>query len=231
MASMHGVNLSASLASFPGSPALRDRSPVYSLQLNSQKDVMQISGKAACFAASLAVFSLSACGGGDAEDSRIVQFEVADYKSPCAGVGLYMCSRVRISGAGTYGLFYDNIAGFAQQWGRRYVIEVRETRVSNPPADSSGKSYALMRVISETAALDDASFSINTLAVPSAANGYVRLSTAGGTLLDGTLFTCATTQVCTDVAALVQRNEVMALTFSYSAGASLPLVMTAAVKI
>jgi hypothetical protein len=90
---------------------------------------------------------VAACGGGsDEPQSRTLTLEVADYKSPCSGLVPYMCLNVRSPGESSYGGF-DNIAGFSPQWGHRYVVDVRETKVANPPADASSLKYDLLRVL------------------------------------------------------------------------------------
>ncbi|MEK6917488.1 MAG: DUF4377 domain-containing protein [Nanoarchaeota archaeon] len=47
--------------------------------------------------------------------------------------------------------FYNSIDGFDYEEGYSYVLEVKITKIKNPPADASSSRYDLVKVISKEA--------------------------------------------------------------------------------
>jgi hypothetical protein len=173
----------------------------------------------------LCLLTAAACGSDDAEEEKIVTYEVAAYKAPCYGMIAALCLQVRSPGQSSYVNLGDTVGGFASQWGRSYTIEVSEKTVANLPADGSSVTLQLRRIITETPQPSDTQFTVAT----DGNAQFVQVTTAtGGSLLD-TPFTCETEQACTDLAALATNNPALSLTFAYGATNGLPLVLKAAV--
>jgi hypothetical protein len=76
-------------------------------------------------------------------------FEIAAAKVRCTGVMPMECFRIRRLPDTNWELFYDSIVGFEYEPGFTYVIEVFETQVNPAPADASGLSYRLRRIVSK----------------------------------------------------------------------------------
>ncbi|HKT62784.1 MAG TPA: DUF4377 domain-containing protein [Burkholderia sp.] len=72
---------------------------------------------------------------------------VAPQPVRCTGVAQMDCLQVRSSPAEPWRLWYAGIEGFAYQPGYRYVLEVDEYRVAQPPADGSSIRWVLKRVV------------------------------------------------------------------------------------
>jgi hypothetical protein len=72
---------------------------------------------------------------------------VAPQAARCTGVAPMDCLQVRSSPAEPWSLWYAGIEGFAYQPGYRYVLEVDEYRVAQPPADGSSIRWVLKRVV------------------------------------------------------------------------------------
>lgn len=75
---------------------------------------------------------------------------VGPQRVPCTGVGLRECFQVRGSESDDWELFYSAIAGFEYEPGFAYLLQVRETPVANPPADSSSIRTELVNVLQKT---------------------------------------------------------------------------------
>ena len=96
--------------------------------------------------------TVGACRGATEPGERVRTFEVAPAKVACVSWFPTECLRVRTPPDTGWRLFYDPIEGFAYEAGYRYVIQVAERPVPNPPADGSSLAYRLVRVVSRTAA-------------------------------------------------------------------------------
>lgn len=53
--------------------------------------------------------------------------------------------------AQNWSMFYSKINGFDYEPGYEYVLDVKEERIENPPADGSSVSYTLVKQISKIA--------------------------------------------------------------------------------
>ena len=83
---------------------------------------------------------------------RVFILDVAASRAPCIGSFPQQCLQVRERTDAPYGLFYAPIQGFTFEPGYRYMLQVGERSVANPPADGSSKSYRLIAVVSKTPA-------------------------------------------------------------------------------
>lgn len=76
------------------------------------------------------------------------EFVVEGHQAPCTGLFLTTCMVVD-QGEGP-SLYYDQIDGFAFQWGVRSRIRVEVHRIDDPPEDGSSIEHELIEVIDET---------------------------------------------------------------------------------
>ena len=75
-----------------------------------------------------------------------VILEVAPTKADCVGVAPMKCLLVRQNG-GDWRNFYAPIEGFDWVEGSRYRLQVKVSKIANPPADASSIRYQLVRVL------------------------------------------------------------------------------------
>jgi hypothetical protein len=92
------------------------------------------------------------CSSATGPQEREIRLEISEQRVPCVGVGPQECLQVREQSDASWKLFYGDIEGFAYEPGFRYVLQVAERPVPNPPADGSSLAYRLLRVISRTPA-------------------------------------------------------------------------------
>ncbi|MDR0229182.1 MAG: DUF4377 domain-containing protein [Flavobacteriaceae bacterium] len=117
------------------------------------------------FMVALMIISLSACkstaiptedndkytpGTKQAEPSTTI-FTIAPKKVDCIGVAPMKCLMVKEGKTSDWSFMYQGIEGFDFQEGFEYVIEVKRTKIANPPADGSSIRYTLVKIISKTA--------------------------------------------------------------------------------
>jgi hypothetical protein len=76
---------------------------------------------------------------------------VAPYPVECIGGAAPTCLIVRHSPAHEWQPLYEGIQVFDYEPGFNYIIQVRRTRVRNPPQGGSSFAYHLIRVIEKTA--------------------------------------------------------------------------------
>ena len=98
-------------------------------------------------AAALIAMSCSSAAG---PAERVIRLEVAEQRAPCMAVGPSECLQVREGTEAAWQLFYGEIEGFSYEPGYRYVLEVAQRSVANPPADGSSLAYRLVHVVSKT---------------------------------------------------------------------------------
>jgi hypothetical protein len=75
---------------------------------------------------------------------------VAPYAVECIGGAAPTCLMVRHFLGQEWQPLYEGIQGFDHEPGFDYVIQVRRTRVRNPPQGGSSVAYQLIRVIEKT---------------------------------------------------------------------------------
>ncbi len=83
---------------------------------------------------------------------RIVTAWIGPELVDCVGVGPQKCMQVKTNPDDEYGLFYDQIEGFAYEEGYEYELRVLVEPVQDPPADASALIFTLVEVISQTPA-------------------------------------------------------------------------------
>jgi len=72
---------------------------------------------------------------------------VADATVDCEGVTSQKCLKIKENKEDDWSLFYDSIEGFDFKEGYTYKIEVKITKIKNPPTDGSNLKYKLVNLI------------------------------------------------------------------------------------
>lgn len=80
-----------------------------------------------------------------------VKMIIASQKGDCVGVAPQKCFYVKKDGNPNWEFFYSQIEGFAYEEGYEYVLEVKEEKLKNVPADASSIKYTLVKQVSKTA--------------------------------------------------------------------------------
>lgn len=80
---------------------------------------------------------------------QVKQFkiEVAPTLVDCVGVARMQCLQYRKVGETQWSNHYFGIEGFEYQPDYRYVLEIKQTPVIDPPADASSLRWELLRVV------------------------------------------------------------------------------------
>ncbi|MEC7121037.1 MAG: DUF4377 domain-containing protein [Pseudomonadota bacterium] len=81
------------------------------------------------------------------QDVQQFQIEVAPVLEDCVGVAPMKCMQYRKKGDRTWLNHYGEIEGFEYQPDYRYVLEIKQTSVLNPPADASSLRWELVRIV------------------------------------------------------------------------------------
>lgn len=86
--------------------------------------------------------------------TRIVEeiktWYVAPYQVDCTGVGPQKCLLVKHALDARWQNFYSPIEGFDFETGNSYILKVKETPVTNPPADASAIRYELLEIVEKS---------------------------------------------------------------------------------
>ncbi|MBS2098523.1 DUF4377 domain-containing protein [Carboxylicivirga linearis] len=85
----------------------------------------------------------------DLSSTIIKTYYIAPVKVPCEGVGPMTCLLVKTKMENPWQYFYQSIKGFEHLWGQTYIIKVKETKIDNPPADSSSLNYELVEILEQ----------------------------------------------------------------------------------
>lgn len=93
------------------------------------------------------VIMMFSCG----KDETIVRYVIASQTADCTGVAPQKCLLVKMGDTPDWEFFYNNIEGFDYEEGYEYVLDVKEEKVENVPADASSLKYTLVKEISKTA--------------------------------------------------------------------------------
>lgn len=80
-----------------------------------------------------------------------VRYTVASKTVNCEGVAPQKCLLVKRGDAANWEYFYSQIEGFSYEEGNEYVLEVKEVKNENVPADASSIKYELVKEVSKTA--------------------------------------------------------------------------------
>ena len=93
--------------------------------------------------------------GGEPEAGVEKEVLVAHFVSECVGVGPQLCLNVRESAENDWTLRYDPIEEFEHEAGYEYRLMIRETTVSDPPADASSIRWTLIEILEQTPVATD----------------------------------------------------------------------------
>ena len=81
------------------------------------------------------------------QQAQQFQIEVAPVLVDCVGIAPMKCLHYRKVGDIEWLNHYSGIDGFEYQPDYRYVLEVKQTPVINPPADASSLRWELVRIV------------------------------------------------------------------------------------
>ncbi len=84
-----------------------------------------------------------------AEVAATFQLTIASQQADCTGVAPQKCLLIKKDGQKDWEFWYSGIEGFKYEEGNEYVLEVKEEKVDNPPADASSLKYVLVKEISK----------------------------------------------------------------------------------
>ncbi len=107
----------------------------------------------------LALMSLTGCANQTSHSSEDLRWKITHYRVPCQGEGVQLCYLVSKNG-GEAEYFYDQIEGFAYEWGYEYEIVVEKVKIEQPMADGSSFSYRLKKRISKKKVAADLRFEL-----------------------------------------------------------------------
>lgn len=79
-----------------------------------------------------------------------VRYTIASKTVNCIGEGPQKCLLVKKGNVNSWEYFYSQIEGFNYEEGFEYILEVKENKRDNPPADRSSIQYVLVKEISKT---------------------------------------------------------------------------------
>lgn len=82
--------------------------------------------------------------------NNTVKMTIASQQGDCIGVAPQKCLLVKKDSEANWTFFYNQIEGFDYKEGFEYVLEVKEEKVENPPADASSLRYILVKELSKT---------------------------------------------------------------------------------
>lgn len=82
---------------------------------------------------------------------KAIRFTIASTCVDCMGVVPQKCMLIKKGDAQNWELFYGNIEGFSYEPGYEYILDVKEEKVDNPPADGSSIKYVLVKEVSKIA--------------------------------------------------------------------------------
>lgn len=74
-------------------------------------------------------------------------YYIAPYQVACSGAGEQKCFLIKHKTGDQWKNFYSQIEGFNFEPGYSYIIKIKESEVSNPPADASSINYQLEEII------------------------------------------------------------------------------------
>jgi len=175
------------------------------------------------------LMSLAGCGSSDNETQMTVK--VAAYRTSCDfGFGDTMCHMVWNEDGQVIG-GWTSIAGFNFVWGHEYVLSVGQTISDEKNVEGPIITRRLIAVKSDQIVDPDTEFQYYSHNSTGVRN--IQLTSAtGGKLQDNTPFVCLGDAQCEALATLLEDPvSQMTMTFGYSAGTSLPLVLKSSTRI
>ncbi len=90
-----------------------------------------------------------------ASNKGTVKMIVASQQGDCVGVVPQKCLLVKKGTDTNWTFFYNQIEGFQYEPGYEYVLEVKEVKVENVPADASSLKYILVKEVSKIPAVSE----------------------------------------------------------------------------
>ncbi len=98
--------------------------------------------------AAIAVLMLSCA---TSQQDSTVRYTVASQKGDCVGVAPQKCLLVKKGDANEWEYLYSPIEGFNYEEGYEYVLDIKQEKLENVPADASNIKYILVKEVSKKA--------------------------------------------------------------------------------
>jgi hypothetical protein len=80
-------------------------------------------------------------------DGAVKTIYINSKMADCTGVAPMKCLQYRDTPDGAWKNWYSGIEGFNFEEGNLYTLEIRETKVANPPADGSSIKWTLVKEV------------------------------------------------------------------------------------
>lgn len=87
--------------------------------------------------------------------NNIYRYTIASANADCVGVAPQKCLLVKKGDTKDWEFFYSSIDGFSYEPGYEYVLDIKEEKRDNIPADVSSIKYTLVKEISKIAKISD----------------------------------------------------------------------------
>jgi hypothetical protein len=95
-----------------------------------------------------------------AADAQTETWQIKHHKTIAQGESAQWCYLVRKSETGDWQFFYAPLEKLDYKWGHDYVVQVKQTKIANPPADGSSIRFEVVSVISDKAIAAGTTFEI-----------------------------------------------------------------------
>ena len=170
------------------------------------------------------LMSLAGCGGSDDNETQMT-VKVAAHQGSCNfGFNTLMCHLIQHEGSQTWDGMWPYISGFTYVWGHEYVLVVGET-IGEKTVEGRIITRRLIAVKSDQIVDPDTEFQYYSDPAD------IKLtSSTGGTLVNDTPFVCLDDARCEALATLLAASGGIRMTFGYSTGTSLPLVLKSSTR-
>lgn len=122
---------------------------------------------------------------------------------------------------------YSGIAGFEYEWGYTYALQVRQTRIRNPPADGSSIKTTLLEVLSKEKVAPDVRFQIELTTQESSgefAEEYLLQKAVNLFEFHGVKELTCSKEVCAELGGLLDDNLKVTLEFTHPEDSNEPLL-------
>jgi hypothetical protein len=95
-----------------------------------------------------------------AADAPMETWHIKHHQTIAQGESAQWCYLIRKSETGDWQFFYSPLEKFDYKWGHDYVVQVKQTKIANPPADASSIRFEVVSVISDKAVAAGTTFEI-----------------------------------------------------------------------
>jgi Domain of unknown function (DUF4377) len=103
--------------------------------------------------------ALASCSSDEETSEEVVQ--INSNMGSCKTLVETLCFQSRSDPSQPWRFYAASIGGFQYQWGNRYELRVRVTKIANPAADAPGARHDLIEVMSTSAVARSETFQVN----------------------------------------------------------------------